>query len=781
MAAIHNSFLNLEWDEKSCAWNLSSCGEEGGAALTGVRVGAAFRAGKKRVRWILREMEGEPVAAPRADPRHGRCRTLGLNADAGFGLAVRIEWKLPARRPFLLWRMILRNTGKERLYIDWIDLCLAGPRFGSTGGVQLPVGPEERTMFVNGWQSWSFAGGRKRGDRQPGPKLGPINAPMHVGTLRRPSGEPGHFVSDMFGVVGGGSGRDLLTAGFLSQREQFGLVETRLGEAILPLRMEADADGVRLDPGRMLQTDSAYLSLKAPASEYFDAAARENGARARKPAPDGWSSWYYYYTAVRQADVEKNAAAAAALRPRLPLKLIQLDDGYQARVGDWLERNEKFPSRMNVIAARIRKAGFIPGVWLSPFILNPDSRLAREHPDWIAPEAGGVMSNIKPSWVRETVPLDVTRPEVLGHVRRLIRTAVREWGFPFLKLDFLYLPAVKGARLSDPTVTRAQALRRALEAIREAAGGKAYLLGCGCPLGSGIGVFDAMRIGPDVDSIWKPHLFHRTWAGFGDPTLPAASNAVRNMFARAPLHRRWWWNDPDCLLARDAETHLTSPERRSLAAAIALSGGMVLLSDDLSALSPGSLRLTQVLFPPLHRAAEFPAWRGESPPSVAILPMRGPQGAWWVIGVFNWSDRTVKRSVDLGGLTGWRGESIIFSFWEERMLNATEGRLELTGIAPHGVVLLAVRPMKEGAQYAGSNLHFTQGAEVEKWKTSRGKVRMDLRLQRETEGAVWLVLPGEPLSALLDGRPIAPEDAGGGVWKCPIRFKRKGELEIHWK
>ena len=67
-----------------------------------------------------------------------------------------------------------------------------------------------------------------------------------------------------------------------------------------------------------------------------------------------------------------------------------------------------------------------------------------------------------------------------------VRTAVRKWRFPFLKLDYLYLPAIKGVRLADPTVTRAQALRRALEGIRKAAGEKAYLLGCGCPLGPAV-------------------------------------------------------------------------------------------------------------------------------------------------------------------------------------------------------------------------------------------------------------------------------------------------------
>ena len=781
MTRIKNPFLVLTLNPQEGSWGVISAGERG-TALDGARIGMDFRAGGKPVRWTLAGIRGKPALSARKDPLHGAVRRFAVKAEAGYGLEARIEWELPVRRPFLLWRLTLVHRGTEPLFIDAIDMCRAGLRFETEGGLRLPLAPAERAMFVNGWQTWSFAGGLKSRDRQPHAMLGPINSPMHIGTFRRPPRGRGHFVSDMFAAIGGTIGPDRVVAGWLSQREQFGFVETWLGDDVLSLRMAADCDGVRLDPGKTLRTDRAFLALggKDGSGEYFDAAARENRARTKKPAPAGWCSWYYYYTAVTQKDLERNTDAAKALRARLPLKLVQLDDGFQAAAGDWFERNEKFPSAMKDIAARIRAAGLEPGVWLSPFLIQTDSRLAKEHPEWLAPKAQGVMSNIKLAWVRETRSLDVTRPEVTDHVGRLIRTAVRKWKFPFLKLDYLYLPAVKGARLSDPTVTRAKALHKALEGIRKAAGEKAYLLGCGCPLGSGIGIFDAMRIGPDVDSIWKPHLFGRTWAGLGDPTLPAAANAVRNMLARAPLHRRWWWNDPDCLLARDERTRLTTAERRSLAAAIALSGGMVLLSDDLSALSEAALRLAQQLFPPPHRSAAQHAWRGESPSSISVLPMHGATGDWWVIGVFNGSDRAVKRSVDLGELTGRRGEWLVFSFWQERILGAPDGRLTLSAVPPHGVVLLAARPRKKGAQYAGSNLHFSQGMEAAEWKASRGKVRVTLQLRREARGAVWLALPGAPRSAQLDGRPIVPEDAGSGIWNFPVRFKRKGELEIRW-
>jgi alpha-galactosidase len=783
MIEIQSPFLSLEIEPISGVWSVVPAAE-GATALQGARIGIAFRVGRKRSRSDLRDFQAAFPVKPAKDPLLGRLRNLSLAADAGEGLAVRVEWRVSLEKPFLLWRVILENRGAAARTVDWIDVCRAGGRFGWPGGVELPTAPAERALFVNGWQSWSFAGGRRSGDRQPSPMLGPYNLPMHVGTSLRSSGRPGHFVSDMFTVIGrAGGGGDDLVAGFLSQHEQFGAVETWLPDGTLSLRMRADCDGVRLDTGARLATDWAYLAPgpKASAADYFDAAGRVNGARNRRAAPEGWCSWYYYHTAIRQTELEKNTAAARALRGKLPLRMIQLDDGYAADVGDWFQRSEKFPLPMPEISARIRKAGFTPGVWISPFIVRPGSRMQREHREWLAGGVQGVMSNVKITWLRDTLALDVTRPEVADYLRELVRTAVKDWKFPFLKLDYLYIAAAKHVRFSDPTVTRAQALHRALQIIRQAAGEQTYLLGCGCPLGSGIGIFDAMRIGPDVDPFWKPHVFRRTWAARGDPTVPAAWNSVRNMLSRAPLHRRWWWNDPDCLLARDAETDLTPDERQTLASAIALSGGMLMLSDNLAALSPGSVRLAQSLFPPVYRAAAFPDWRAEAPPRLGILPMLNATGNWQVIGLFNWTDHPVRGPVDLREYLPVADGATALSFWDGRLMETRGGILEPLDIPAHGSILLAVRPRGGSPQYIGSDLHFSQGAEVAEWKTAPRSLRAVLRLGREAEGTIWLALPGKPENAVLDGMPIRPENVAQNIWKFPVRFVNEGLLEIKWK
>ena len=68
--------------------------------------------------------------------------------------------------------------------------------------------------------------------------------------------------------------------------------------------------------------------------------------------------------------------------------------------------------------------------------------------------------------------------------------------------------------------------------------------------------------------------------------MPSTANALRATQARQFMHRRLWLNDPDCVMLRTTDTALTADEVRTWAMAVGHSGGMVLVSDDLSLLGP---------------------------------------------------------------------------------------------------------------------------------------------------------------------------------------------------
>jgi alpha-galactosidase len=297
----------------------------------------------------------------------------------------------------------------------------------------------------------------------------------------------------------------------------------------------------------------------------------------------GWCSWYHYFHDVTEADVRANLAAARDW----PFDVFQLDDGYQTAIGDWRTTNEKFPSDLAALAADIDNAGLVAGLWLAPFLAAPASLIASAHPDWLLRRPSGrpAIGMVNPGWGGETWILDTTRPDVLEHLETLAADLVT-MGWHYLKLDFTYAPSFDGDWY-DKTLTPAQRVRRAYEAIRRGAGDRTFLLGCGAPLGPCVGVVDGMRIGPDVAPHWEPK---EAWPGYAD-TVPAVANALRNTVARQFMHRRLWLNDPDCLMLRTADTELSAAQVREWAMAVADSGGMAIVSDDLAVLDRSSREL----------------------------------------------------------------------------------------------------------------------------------------------------------------------------------------------
>ncbi len=98
----------------------------------------------------------------------------------------------------------------------------------------------------------------------------------------------------------------------------------------------------------------------------------------------GWCSWYHYFHAVTEADLRSNLARATDW----PFDVFQLDDGYQSAIGDWLTTNADFPTPLDGLADAIAAEGCVPGLWLAPFAVAPESQLAHDHPDWRAIHLG---------------------------------------------------------------------------------------------------------------------------------------------------------------------------------------------------------------------------------------------------------------------------------------------------------------------------------------------------------------------------------------------------------
>ena len=489
-------------------------------------------------------------------------------------------------------------------------------------------------MFRNGYQSWSPSTTGVLGvDADPSLRadLEFLQAVHHADQRRA---RPGELRSEWVTVLAGAPGTPPLLVGFDGGDRHDGTLRVRdgddgtevraeafLGDAVLAAGGDRRLHEVEVVEGTAGDRDGAAL-LEGWASRV----GARGAARVAAPFQVGWCSWYQYFHDVTEDAVRSNLALA----DDWPFDVFQVDDGYQAAIGDWLDTNDRFPSDLAGLAGSIRAAGRTPGLWLAPFLAAPDSDVARRHPDWIARhqvdgvDAGPLRTWWNPPWGGGEdgfmYGLDTTHPGVQAHLEEVAASVVGA-GFPYLKLDFTFSPSVDGG-YADPSRTPAERVRDGFTALRRGAGDDAFLLGCGVPLANVVGLVDANRIGPDVAPTWALEPSEEVVPGYLG-IQPATSHAFTNTLTRSFMHRRLWLNDPDCLMLRTTDTGLGEAAARTWALAVGLSGGMALVSDDLALLDAGSRRLLDEVVG-LGRVADAGAVAGDGPRCDDLLEPTSP-------------------------------------------------------------------------------------------------------------------------------------------------------------
>lgn len=381
-------------------------------------------------------------------------------------------------------------------------------------------------------------------------------------------------------------------AGFITSANQMTRFIVELSASgVKALAAYSCADGMVVDPGETVASEELLLLSGQDGygllQKFADIWGKRMNALTWGHVPTGWCSWYYYFSNVTENDMLENIRFLAENKTEYPMEFIQLDDGYQAALGDWLDCNEKFPRGLAFLAGEVRKAGFKPGLWLAPFMVEECSRLYADHPDWMVRDGEG-----HTRWVSEwrgsrVAVLDGTHPQAQAYLTTVFAKLV-EWGFEYVKIDFLVWATMgRGGEYHDPKATRAQALRRGLEAIRKGMGDR-FILGCTAPLGQAVGLVNGNRVGTDIAPRWQPDRKVYKEA----PTVP---NVCRNIINRAYMNGKLWVSDPDTHIARTDNNELTENEVLLWTYALYQVGGMMLLSDRFSTLTPERAALSKML------------------------------------------------------------------------------------------------------------------------------------------------------------------------------------------
>lgn len=437
----------------------------------------------------------------------------------------------------------------------------AGRRFSPVTTVACD--PDAARVYEHGWQSWSPSGVYPGNATSPRPTFEKTYLSNWRGDVPPP---PTGFQGEGLVAVQPGPGAPVTVVASPDPRHE-----------VASIRVGVSAGGLDITANGPVEmhVDRGANGIAGAIGRWADRLVDRLGLPQPRPVGPMWCSWYCYWDQVTDTQVLDDLGR---LDPAgLDVRIVQIDDGYQAEIGDWLEPRPGFGD-LGALARRITDTGRQAGLWTAPFLAGHRSRLWRDHQEWFLDgvDAGS-------GWTQDLSALDLTHQGALDHLDTVFRS-FRDMGFSFYKLDFLYAGALPGPHHADGT-SAIEAYRQGLRTIRAAVGPDAVLLGCGAPIFPSLGLVDVMRVSPDTAAV----LDHPS----GDESLPSSRNALDTGMAREWQHGRFWINDPDCLIAAPRVER-----REQWARWIEQSAGLRSSSDSLAELDGWGLETTRRLLVP---------------------------------------------------------------------------------------------------------------------------------------------------------------------------------------
>ena len=157
---------------------------------------------------------------------------------------------------------------------------------------------------------------------------------------------------------------------------------------------------------------------------------RGSAGHVRPVLYNSWEATYFDVTEPGQISLANKAA-------RIGVELFVVDDGWfgqrnndHAGLGDWYVNRKKFPNGLGPLIDHVHRRGMKFGLWVEPEMVNPDSDLYRQHPDWVINFAGRPRSES-----RNQLVLNLARTDVKNYILASLEKLLDENKIDFFKWD----------------------------------------------------------------------------------------------------------------------------------------------------------------------------------------------------------------------------------------------------------------------------------------------------------------------------------------------------------
>lgn len=419
-----------------------------------------------------------------------------------------------------------------------------------------------------------------------------------------------------------------------------------------------------------------------------------------KKPPAGWMTWYAVKFDACEKSVLENVKFQKENLKKYGADAIWIDwewyhnnlngvrdDGVNTFVPD----PKKYPHGLKFISDEIKKAGFVPALWLG--FTNDSSRneFTKEHPEIILGE--------KAAWCGCEF-YDISHPLYLEEFLPKALSQVFEWGYEAVKFDTLPIcmnyHEMHHMKMYDPTLTTKEAFRRAMKKTREILGKDMYMLSCSAEKDSDFlwaaDIFDAGRVGNDIFE-WEEFI----------------KEGVDRTLKFYPLHNIVLYPDADNVVLR--EEFNTIQQAQSRIFFVSLLGLPMTFGDDFKALSEDRVDLIKKCLPVMDihpmDINEAISAKGEM---IINLAVENPFESYNVVNVFNTNNERTVRRVNLNeDLHLEDGKYHIFDFKKEKYLGCVSDFFE-TELDTCESSIFSVRKALCHPQIISTSRHVSQGA-----------------------------------------------------------------------
>lgn len=205
---------------------------------------------------------------------------------------------------------------------------------------------------------------------------------------------------------------------------------------------------VVLGTGETYRTPSVYAAFSAEGIDgvtrafyqWFRSRPNHVGTSTGRVRPVVLNTWEAVYFDHDPTTLVELAAAAADLG----VERFVLDDGWfrgrrddTAGLGDWYVDEDQWPDGLGPLIDAVTARGMEFGLWVEPEMVNPDSNVVREHPDWVVrPTVPDLLhgGRLPLEWRHQQV-IDLANPEAWQYVFDRMDALLTEYDIAYLKWD----------------------------------------------------------------------------------------------------------------------------------------------------------------------------------------------------------------------------------------------------------------------------------------------------------------------------------------------------------